>query len=953
MKDAVRSTSKTGKQRKHSRKINAAPSTAHAQMPPAESCAQPSAASAAAATATAAAATAPAAPRGEGGSNALASFDPVGLIGAEAYLLEDVEQIKQQRRSNEKIRALLNAAKGARNTSQYSSNVAPRTAAARAAAAAPAAAQAAAPAGGSTHAESEANSHSPAPPRVEREGPPLPLPDFALLPELPECGAWEEPRPLRPWQLQQHQQLLLLQQRQLQRTARKSKAEHASSTTGGNGDSSECDSGGGVSKEGDQPQLPRRRRETASAAAFRGTAAVAAAGAAAAAAGADFFGRLHAECVAAVRLLRPTEEEERLKRKAAARVRAVCRSLWHDCSVEIFGSSFTALGLPGSDLDLCVFAEMEPPLHVHYACSRCLCCSSSSSSKEGNSSPSSSSTDSSTSHVAAHSRGSCGRDAADTSCCCGRMARKRSSAGSSSTGLCSSNCHHGGSQGLRDVLYAAEEHRDLVDSCFRREAEFARCLRELNQAATAAKRQGSDVGPKQGRFADSIEPVVSARVPICKFKDAETGVSVDVSFDQPSAVLTSLYVRHRLKEFALLHPLILLNKMLLRHWRLHEPFKGGVGSYLVFVMCLHFLQNNTHLRDTKKLRHVNLGHLLFNFLHYFGLQFNYEASSISVRGNGSLRSKSSRARGPGLWRSREERMMLSAESPLDPSRDLGCSAFKIMQVRAAWRQAFLRLAARLMAEVRQSTGSTWNAATEDPLLSCAFGSHTWAEELGRHAESRDSSSGEALTATRPGLWVSKTLAASEETLVESLMRFSPNLRRWLGVAGDQSSSASSPTLSSISSDSVASCGMRRRPWERKQQQQQQQHQNKKDLLLLPRSKRFNTHVIFDSSESESSTASATPLPVRGFTSSRSSSPSVFAISKEARTQAAAPTTAATTAASSVTAASSPVVIDVEDSSSSGSSVDALRLQARREANRQKRKRRKQRQAAEARKRMRS
>lgn len=40
---------------------------------------------------------------------------------------------------------------------------------------------------------------------------------------------------------------------------------------------------------------------------------------------------------------------------------------------------------------------------------------------------------------------------------------------------------------------------------------------------------------------------MKARVPICKFRDAATGVAVDVSFDQPSALLTSLYVRFKVR----------------------------------------------------------------------------------------------------------------------------------------------------------------------------------------------------------------------------------------------------------------------------------------------------------------------------------------------------------------------------------------------------------------------
>ena len=51
----------------------------------------------------------------------------------------------------------------------------------------------------------------------------------------------------------------------------------------------------------------------------------------------------------------------------------------------------------------------------------------------------------------------------------------------------------------------------------------------------------------QDRFAYDIDLILSARVPICKFKDAKTGVAVDLSFDQPSAVLTSLFVKQKVK----------------------------------------------------------------------------------------------------------------------------------------------------------------------------------------------------------------------------------------------------------------------------------------------------------------------------------------------------------------------------------------------------------------------
>lgn len=74
---------------------------------------------------------------------------------------------------------------------------------------------------------------------------------------------------------------------------------------------------------------------------------------------------------------------------------------------------------------------------------------------------------------------------------------------------------------------------------------FARCLRSLNAAAATAWRRGLSLGGMQDRFAEDIDLILSARVPLCKFKDAKTGVAVDLSFDQPSAVLTSLFVRQK------------------------------------------------------------------------------------------------------------------------------------------------------------------------------------------------------------------------------------------------------------------------------------------------------------------------------------------------------------------------------------------------------------------------
>lgn len=222
--------------------------------------------------------------------------DSLRLIGAEAYLLEDTELLQQHRQANAKIRALLGSRKKRTGTAEGSS--------------------------GSQEASTESAAAAVG---TDGLGPPserptqnngdtclLPLPEYTPLPDLPESPPPGRSRPLRPWQHQQHQQLLLLQQRQLQQQATGSKKPEQGGPAAGTNDEDVHNR--------QQPQL--QRGEKAEGALSAGGAAVVAAGEAAARSGADFFGRLHAECLEVLRRVRPGEEEERRKREVRPRTHA-------------------------------------------------------------------------------------------------------------------------------------------------------------------------------------------------------------------------------------------------------------------------------------------------------------------------------------------------------------------------------------------------------------------------------------------------------------------------------------------------------------------------------------------------------------------------------------------------------------------------------------------------------
>lgn len=68
---------------------------------------------------------------------------------------------------------------------------------------------------------------------------------------------------------------------------------------------------------------------------------------------------------------------------------------------------------------------------------------------------------------------------------------------------------------------------------------------------------------------------------------------------------------------------------------LNETYKGGVGSYLLFVMCLSFLQQHRVCSSPSLMGAVGMGHLVFDFLQLYGRDFNFDTTAVSVRNGGS------------------------------------------------------------------------------------------------------------------------------------------------------------------------------------------------------------------------------------------------------------------------------------------------------------------------------
>jgi non-canonical poly(A) RNA polymerase PAPD5/7 len=148
-----------------------------------------------------------------------------------------------------------------------------------------------------------------------------------------------------------------------------------------------------------------------------------------------------------------------------------------------------------------------------------------------------------------------------------------------------------------------------------------------------------------------MELVENTRIPLVKFTHAATRINVDVSFDQPSGPPAAHLMKRYLEALPPLRPLTFVLKYFLAARCLNEPYTGGVGSFLLQLMIVSFLQHRE--RDAVNYQRpsvYNLGTLLLEFLELYGLDFNYYTTGISVRYDGFYFPKGAADRRTTFWK---------------------------------------------------------------------------------------------------------------------------------------------------------------------------------------------------------------------------------------------------------------------------------------------------------------
>ncbi|KAK7063560.1 Non-canonical poly(A) RNA polymerase PAPD5 [Favolaschia claudopus] len=194
---------------------------------------------------------------------------------------------------------------------------------------------------------------------------------------------------------------------------------------------------------------------------------------------------------------------------------------------------------------------------------------------------------------------------------------------------------------------------------------------------------------KAARLTWDVQVNFHARVPILKFQSLpEFGsFSVDIGINNTDGPQAIAIVNDYLAKMPALRPLILAVKGFLSQRDLNNAAHSGLGSYAVICMCISFLQLNPSKRPQeyidKPMETDSLGALLADFMFYYGIDFPYADSYISVS-EGKLLPKES-----APWaKTNKVPDGLAIQCLVNPEIDVGKSAGRLNAIRTAFKEGY-------------------------------------------------------------------------------------------------------------------------------------------------------------------------------------------------------------------------------------------------------------------------
>lgn len=126
------------------------------------------------------------------------------------------------------------------------------------------------------------------------------------------------------------------------------------------------------------------------------------------------------------------------------------------------------------------------------------------------------------------------------------------------------------------------------------------------------------------RFFVDMKYISGASVPVLKIYTTNEyhKISLDISMENQEhhGEECVKYITQKIKEFEVLTPMTFALKTILQKAFLNDPYKGGLSSYGVVLLIIHFL--SVQIKRGNDVSIKNLGKLFYDILYYYGYEYD-------------------------------------------------------------------------------------------------------------------------------------------------------------------------------------------------------------------------------------------------------------------------------------------------------------------------------------------
>ena len=207
---------------------------------------------------------------------------------------------------------------------------------------------------------------------------------------------------------------------------------------------------------------------------------------------------------------------------------------------------------------------------------------------------------------------------------------------------------------------------------------------------------------------DTLAVVPRAKVPIIKFTDRDTGIKVDISFENDSGLKANATFQKWKEEYPALPTIAVVIKQLMAMRDLNEVVSGGIGGFSIICLVVSMMQMMPEVQSGSMEPEHHFGDLLLNFFDLYGNKFNIKTTGIMVGTNPGYFSK---LRHP-MPQQNDNR--LTIVDPNRPDNDISGGTRNIGEVLNVFREAHSAIQRKLHGFQAGEDGS-------ESLLACILG----------------------------------------------------------------------------------------------------------------------------------------------------------------------------------------------------------------------------------------